>query len=208
MEHLPGQDLNTTPNTLGLLSLLKELLNSTTVLEEKPEQNEEIVNTILDPLLNSLNSSVASFPSIDQDVYLLNSLYQIHSTLSLFKFNDIKLQKLEQDMNLHLDTLSSEQTSSLIANLGLQTICSMTKENQDIKTLKAFLNKFDSFLIAPEDYLLTQVKLLVSSGHRKSITKRSLEVVSATYKQLYKALEQPDSLMNKTPDQVDLLLHL
>jgi len=90
MEHLPGQDLNTTPNTLGLLSLLKELLNSTTVLEEKPEQNEEIVNTILDPLLNSLNSSVASFPSIDQDVYLLNSLYQIHTTLSLFKFNDIK----------------------------------------------------------------------------------------------------------------------
>ena len=208
MEHLPGQDLNTTPNTLGLLSLLKELLNSTTVLEEKPEQNEEIVNTILDPLLNSLNSSVASFPSIDQDVYLLNSLYQIHTTLSLFKFNDIKLQKLEQDMNLHLDTLSSEQTSSLIANLGLQTICSMNKENQDIKTLKAFLNKFDSFLIAPEDYLLTQVKLLVSSGHRKSITKRSLEVVSATYKQLYKALEQPDSLMNKTPEQVDLLLHL
>merc|ERR1712062_962574 len=137
----------------------------------------------------------------------------------------------EQDMNLHLDTLSSEQTSSLIANLGLQTICSMTKENQDIKTLKAFLNKFDSFLIAPEDYLLSQVKLLASSGHRKSITKRSLEVVSATYKQLYKgghlnaysilaplyalreaplykALEQPDSLMNKTPDQVDLLLHL
>jgi len=208
MEHLPGQDLNTTPNTLGLLSLLKELLNSTTVLEEKPEQNEEIVNAILDPLINSLNSSVASFPSIDQDVYLLNSLYQIHTTLSLFKFNDTKLQKLEQDMNLHLDTLSSEQTSSLIANLGLQTICSMTKENQDIKTLKAFLNKFDSFLIAPEDYLLSQVKLLASSGHRKSITKRSLEVVSATYKQLYKALEQPDSLMNKTPDQVDLLLHL
>lgn len=208
MEHLPGQDLNTTPNTLGLLSLLKELLNSTTVLEEKPEQNEEIVNAILDPLINSLNSSVASFPSIDQDVYLLNSLYQIHTTLSLFKFNDTKLQKLEQDMNLHLDTLSSEQTSSLIANLGLQTICSMTKENQDIKTLKAFLNKFDSFLIAPEDYLLSQVKLLASSGHRKIITKRSLEVVSATYKQLYKALEQPDSLMNKTPDQVDLLLHL
>jgi len=208
MERLPGQDLNTTPNTLGLLSLLKELLNSTTVLEEKPEQNEEIVNAILDPLINSLNSSVASFPSIDQDVYLLNSLYQIHTTLSLFKFNDTKLQKLEQDMNLHLDTLSSEQTSSLIANLGLQTICSMTKENQDIKTLKAFLNKFDSFLIAPEDYLLSQVKLLASSGHRKSITKRSLEVVSATYKQLYKALEQPDSLMNKTPDQVDLLLHL
>ena len=208
MEHLPSQDLSPTPNTLALLSLLKELLNSTTVLEEKPEQNEEIVNSILDPLLASVASSVASFPSIDQDVYQLNSLYQIHTTLSLFKYNDIKLQKLEQDMNLHLDTLSSEQTSSLIANLGLQTICSMNQSNQDVKTIKVFLNKFDSFLIAPEDYLLSQVKLLVSSGHRKSITKRSLQVVSATYKQLYQALDQPESLMTKTPEQVDLLLHL
>ena len=31
-----------------------------------------------------------------------------------------------------------------------------------------FLNKFDSFLIAPEDYLLVQIKLLTSSAHQKS----------------------------------------
>ena len=78
-----------------------------------------------------------------------------------------------------------------------------------------FLNKFDSFLIAPEDHLLVQIKLLTSSAHRKSISKRSLQLVSATYKQLYEAVvdsknayNNPESIVNKTPDQVDLLLHL
>lgn len=224
LERVPGQNLAPTQSTLSLLSLLKDLLNSTTVIEERPEQHEEMVKTILDPLISSLKVAISSFASTDQDVYLLNSLYQIHTTLSLFKFNDARLTQLENEMDLHIDTLSSEQTSSLIANLGLQPICCMIASNQDqkplsqlqsmdSKSLKGFLNKFDAFLVAPEDYLLPQIKLLTSSSHRKSISKRSLQVVSATYKQLFEAVtdpknEYPETLMNKTPDQVDLLLHL
>ena len=215
-----------TASTLALLSLLKDLLNSTTVIDEKPEQHEEIVSCILDPLSQSLNLTVASFPSTDQDVYLLNSLYQIHTTLALFKFNDTRLTKLENEMDLHIDTLSSEQTSNLIANLGLQPICSMIASNQgqkplsqvegmDSKALRAFLNKFDAFLVAPDDYLLPQIRLLTSSSHKKAIGKRSLQLVIATYKQLYEAVHDaqnqynnPDVLMNKTPEQVDLLLQI
>lgn len=226
LDRVPGQDLSPTASTCNLLTLLKDLLNSTTVIDERPEQHQELVNTILDPLLATLPLAVASFPSTDQDVYLLNSLYQIHTTLSLFKFNDARLTKLQNEMNLHIDTLSSEQTSNLIANLGLQPICSMIASNQnlkplsqvegmDSKALKVFLNKFDAFLIAPEDSMIAQIKLLTSSGHRKNILKRSLQLVSATYKQLYDAVQDgkneysnPEQLMNKTPEQVDLLLHL
>ena len=86
--------------------MLKDLLNSTTVIEERPEQHEEIVSSILDPLSQSLTMSVSSFPSTDQDVYLLNSLYQIHTTLSLFKFNDSRLTKLENEMDLNILYLS------------------------------------------------------------------------------------------------------
>ena len=56
------------------------------------------------------------FKFSDADVYLLNSLYQIHSILSLFKGNDGRLSDLSSEMQLHLDTLSSEQTSNLIGN--------------------------------------------------------------------------------------------
>ena len=226
MERTPGQDLAPTQSTIALLSLLKDLLNSTTVIDEKPEQHEEIVSSILDPLCASLSLSVSSFPSTDQDVYLLNSLYQIHTTLSLFKFSDARLGKLENEMDLHIDTLSSEQTSSLIAILGLHSICTMMASNQeqkplsqiegmDAKALRTFLNKFDQFLVASDDYLLPQIRLLTSSSHKKAISKRSLQLVTATYKQLYEAVHDaknqynnPDQLMNKTPDQVDLLLQI
>ena len=91
LERVPGQDLVPNQSTLSLLSLLKDLLNSTSVIEEKPQQQDEIISTILNPLLSSLPVSVTSFPSTDQDVYLLNSLYQIHTTLSLFKVKLIVL---------------------------------------------------------------------------------------------------------------------
>ncbi len=81
--------------------------------------------------------------------------------------------------------------------------------------LKEFLAKFDSFLVAPDMFLLPQIRLLVSSAHRKNVGKRSLEVVAASYSQLYTAVmepsnqyENPSSLMPKKPEQVAVLLQL
>ena len=85
----------------------------------------------------------------------------------------------------------------------------------DEASLQTFLTKFDSFLVAPEVFLLPQSRLLISSGHRKSVTKRSLEVVAASYGQLYSAVtdakngyDNANALMPKTPEQVKLLLQL
>ena len=55
---------------------------------------------------------------------------QTHLTLALFQSNDTLLASLASDMQLHLDTLASEQTSCLIANLGLQPVCGMVAEHQ------------------------------------------------------------------------------
>jgi hypothetical protein len=46
----------------------------------------------------------------------------------------------------------------------------------DPDSLQRFLDKFDNFLVAPEVFLLPQTRLLSSSGHRKIVTKRSLQV--------------------------------
>ena len=211
-----GHDLSPSHSTSALLALLRETLSSTSVMEEQREQLEEIVQTVIDPLLQAVTAdTAASLPTTDQDVYQLNSLYQIHTTLSLFKFNDARLLSLESEMQLHLDTLSSEQTSNLIANLGIQPICTMLAQSKrmdargnvngtlptpvplsqvsgmDDDSLKRFMISFDQFLVAPDAFLLPQIRLLSSSGHRKSITKRSLQVVSATYKQLYDAVIDP-----------------
>jgi hypothetical protein len=207
-------DLSPSHSTTALLSLLRETLSSTSVMEEQRDQLEQIVQTVVQPLLSAVNSTAASFPTTDQDVYLLNSLYQVNMTLSLFKFNDARLSSLESEMQLHLDTLSSEQTSSLIANLGIQPMCTMLAQaktggtdsaanmngtgsgpvplsqvsGMDNDSLKRFMAGFDQFLVAPDAFMLPQIRLLASSSHRKSVAKRSLQVVSATYKQLYDAI--------------------
>ena len=58
------------------------------VVDEQVSQLEEIVSSIVDPLLESLTQLASPFPTTDQDVFLLNSLYQIHSALALFQFTD------------------------------------------------------------------------------------------------------------------------
>ena len=174
------------------------------------------MTAIVDPLKEFVTASATALPSTDADVYLLNSLYAIHTSLALFQFTDARLNSLSSDMQLHLDTLASEQTSSLIANLELQPVLAMASSAKiDPVALKPFLVKFDAFLVAPDVYLLPQSRLLSSSSHRKGVTKRSLEVVAASYAQLFtavydqsKGIENPSALMPKTPDQVKLLLQL
>ena len=84
----------------------------------------------------------------------------------------------------------------------------------DEASLREFLAKFDGFLVAPDVFLLQQTRLLVSSAHRKSITRRSLEVVAASYAQLHAAVVAEGSGYGdeikqlKTPGQVELLLQL
>ena len=72
------------------MGLLKDILSSSSVVDEQQDQLEQIVSTIVDPLLASVNSMVTSFASTDHDVFLLNTLYQIHTVLSLFQFNDAR----------------------------------------------------------------------------------------------------------------------
>lgn len=76
---------------------------------------------------------------------------------------------------------------NFLANLGLQPICTMIASSgsgkplsqlagMDPESLQKFLDKFDNFLVAPDVFLLPQTRLLSSSAHRKTVTKRSLQV--------------------------------
>ena len=62
-DDVSASDLAPSPSTLALLSLLRDILSSTSVLDEQPEQLEEIITTVVDPLLQSLTNAAASFPT-------------------------------------------------------------------------------------------------------------------------------------------------
>ena len=73
---LMAHDLTPTPSTVALLSLLRETLSGSSVVDERPDQLQEIVSAIVDPLLESLQTVAAPFAPTDRDVFFLNSLYQ------------------------------------------------------------------------------------------------------------------------------------
>jgi hypothetical protein len=56
-----ANDLSPSQSTFGLLSLLKDILSSTSVLDEQPQQLEEIISAVIEPLVQSLASAGGSF---------------------------------------------------------------------------------------------------------------------------------------------------
>ena len=54
-----------------------------------------MVNRVVDPLLQYIENAASRLPAIDQSAYTLNCIYQIHSSLSLYEYVDIKLESLQ-----------------------------------------------------------------------------------------------------------------
>lgn len=219
----PPPDLSPSTSVSALMSLLKEVLSVAGVADGRPEDITKMVGVVLDPLLQAVNLSAARLPTTDMAVYLLNCLYQMQTTLSLYGFMDNRLERLQAQSDAQLDTLTSEQASSLVANLNLGPIYTILQETSrgplanvpgmDAASLKHFLVKLDGFLALPDILLLPQISLLLSTIHRNNVKQRAFEVICTVYKQLFAAVhdpvngyQNPSSLISRTPEQVQELL--
>ncbi|KAL9701868.1 hypothetical protein quinque_005309 [Culex quinquefasciatus] len=167
-------------------------------------------------LMLSIQESASHLPTTDMAVYLLNSLYQIESVLTIYEYMEERLERLQAQSDAQLDTLTSEQASSLVANLNLgpiYTVLQSSASQIEQRHLQLFMSKLDSFLEMPEILLLPQVNLLLSGVHRATVQKRSFNVIVAIYKQIYERIhdpaggfERPETVLAKTPEQVAELL--
>nr|CAG4643844.1 EOG090X03SX [Lepidurus arcticus] len=220
----PTSDLVPASYVPNLMSLLKDVLAGGRVIDNNPEELSEVVSRIVDPLLTLVHETASRLPLIDKTVYSLNCLYHIHCTLSLYEFIDARLESLEVQMETQLTTLSSEQASSLIRNLGLGSVCSLLQgrnpadplssiSGMEPANLKNFVAKLESYLANPDLLPVPQWRLLSSAGHRKLVQKRSVDAVMSIYRQLYDAVHDPTSgytnpgsIMSCTPEQVQALL--
>ncbi|XP_059482934.1 conserved oligomeric Golgi complex subunit 6 [Neocloeon triangulifer] len=219
----PPSELTPVSGITRIMSLLRDVLAATTVAEQRKQDISQIIACIVDPLLQVVNESAFRLPSTDMAVYMLNCIYQLQSTLSLYEYVEDRLERLQAQSEAQIDTLTSEQTSFLVANLSLSPIYTILQEpdkshlsttpGMDPASLKNFLSKLDSFLSMPDILLLPQIRLLQSSTFRKVVQKRSCEVIAAIYKQLYQAVhdpanlyQNPSILMPRKPEQVLELL--
>lgn len=220
----PPADLNPSIVVTDLVSFLRDLLAVMNVSNNINKEDRKIVIThILDPLLHAINETACHLSSTDMSVYMLNCIYHIQRTLSLYTIMDEYNERLQAQSEAQIDTLTSEQASFLVANLNLGPIYTILQEKSngplsaipgmDTSTLKVFLNKFDMFLVSPDVYILPQLNLLLSHTHKSIIKKRAFEVILAIYAQLFLAVHDPgngyidpQSVVRRTPDEVNKLL--
>lgn len=97
------------------------------MIDEQQSQLEEIVTSIVDPLVDSLVNLSSQFPTTDQDVFMLNSLYQVHLTLALFQFNDARLQVRRKRL---IDPDSISHNNNIFynfSNFNLTSLCTWTR---------------------------------------------------------------------------------
>ncbi|XP_059060534.1 conserved oligomeric Golgi complex subunit 6 [Achroia grisella] len=220
----PSMDLNPSVVVTDLVSFLRDLLGIMNISNSINNDNRKIIIThILDPLLQAVNETACHLSSTDMSVYMLNCIYHIQCTLSLYTVMDDYNERLQAQSEAQVDTLTSEQASYLVANLNLGPIYTILQERtsgplstipgMDTATLKTFLNKFDMFLVTPDIYILPQLNLLLSHSHKSYVKKRAFEVILAIYTQLYQAVQDPNNgyaepqmIVRRTPDEVNNLL--
>lgn len=220
---IPPADLSPSPAVSHLLNLLKDLLPAASIAEGSQGEINKVVSSVLDPLLQSVNVTASRLSTTDMAVYLLNCLHQMQTMLALYQFMDDRLERLQAQSEAQLDTLTSEQASSLVANLNLGPIYTILQDQSksplsqipgmEPTSLSGFLTKLEKFLQMPELLLLPQVSCLLSGSHRAIVQRRATQVITAIYSQLYKCVhdpanlyDNPDQLMPRTPEQVTHLL--
>lgn len=83
----------------------------------------------MDPLLRAVNEQASRLPPTDMAVYMLNCMYAMYTCLSLYEFMDDRLERLQAQSDAQIDTLTSEQASSLVANLSLGPIYTILQDH-------------------------------------------------------------------------------
>ncbi|CAB0006886.1 unnamed protein product [Nesidiocoris tenuis] len=122
---VPPAGLTPSSGIESLLALLRALLSA----PPPPSYVDKIVNAIIEPLIQAINVSASRLSTAEMAVYLLNCLHLILNTVTLFEFMDEWLERLQAQCDAQIDTLTSEQASSLVANLNLSPMYTILQEN-------------------------------------------------------------------------------
>jgi len=125
----PGPDLTPSPTIPTLLTLLRDLLKDTA--NTSPEQANTLISIVTTPLVSQINEVSNRLGSPDMGVYLCNCLNTISVFLDEFPNTQIITSGLKSQIETQLDRLSSEQSSWLVAQLGIGHLYTILSEQID-----------------------------------------------------------------------------
>ena len=212
----PLPDLSPSPKVGEILALLQSILSSQDLTSLGSGNHEQqlllILTTCIDPLIQSCNDAVASLSRLDRAVYLVNSLYLVVSTVALYEFTDRQVESLEQQMQAHMDTVTSEQSDHLSEVVGFTEFRSSLSHNkltdESFESLNTTPQLLSPVISAPDQYQLPQCKLLASAHLRNAVQQKSFEHFCQTYESIYAAVttekgeEAVKTLFPQPPEQI------
>ena len=216
----PLPDLAPTSKVSELLSLLQSILASrdmTVLASDHQEQDLKLIlSSCLDPLVQYCSESVSGLSRMNRAVYMINCLYFIHSTVSLYEFTDRQLETLEMQIQAHMETVVGEQSSHLLGAVGLTEFCMALSHNkiseEHLKALEGCSEKLKALISAPDQYQLSQCKLLTSTRWREEAHQKAFSQFLDNYEAMYSAVHSKkgpataSSLLPHTPEQMKQLL--
>ena len=218
---MPLPDLSPTSKANEILAFLQGILSSrdmTVLASDTQDQDLKLIlSSCIDPLIQYCNECVLSLGRLERAVYLINTLYLIQNTISLYEFTDAQVESLEFQIQSHMNTLIEEQEKGLLEAAGLSTLhhaVLKAEVSDEHFKIEDKTEKIQKLISAPEQHQLVQCQLLSSTRLRDDIQHRSLEQFFTAYKSVYSAIvtEKGETtaklLLPYTPEQVMQILSL
>lgn len=218
---VPLPDLAPTRKVSDLLSLLQSILASRDMTVLTSDNQEEdlklILSSCIDPLIQYCLDAVSTFGRLDRAVYMINCLYVIHSTVSLYEFTERQLDSLESQLQSYMKTVVSEQANHMLGAVGWMEFCTalhhskLTEEH--FSSLASSTDRLTSLISAPDQYQLSQCKLLSSARLREEAQLKAVGEFGDVYEAVYaaatteKGAENVPDILPQTPEQIRQLLN-
>jgi hypothetical protein len=148
---VPASDLKPTQSVTQIVAVLKEVLlcqnSSLTSDEERDREVQQILSTVIEPLIHSCIISASKLTALEMAVFLVNCLFAINETLSNHRFTDRFKDMITQQTDGHIDTLVNEQISHIISYLGLSPLQNAIQQKDDLMIPLSQLSGCDSLAI-------------------------------------------------------------
>jgi hypothetical protein len=107
-----------------LLSLLKDLIEPNATVEH----TQTVISMIITPLVSQVTEVATRLGSPDNQVYLMNCIGEVIKFLQTLPDTELLCKNLQGQIESQVDRLSAEQSSWLVAQLGIGHIYTILHE--------------------------------------------------------------------------------
>lgn len=218
---VPLPDLSPTPKASKLLSLLQSLLSSRDITvftsDNQGRDLRLILSSCIDPLIQYCSESVTSMSRLDRSIYLMNCLYFVQSTISLYEYTDDKVESLDMQIGSHMESVVTEQLGYLLNSAGLAGFhAAMTHgrlSEENFKSLEGCSDELKALIATPDQFQLAQSRLLTSTRLRDEVMKKAVVKFCMAYAAVYEAVSRDRGsegvlmVMPYSPEQTEQLLN-